>query len=177
MHSEKAHENSPAFLDKLGERLSFEQISIGLYDALSRKREGLLRSDCPLETIERFRQEELGHLMLLDRTLRQLGESPATPSTSAQLIATASQGLQKIVLSSNTSFADCLEAILIAELTDNSGWELLISLAQQAGHDNLAWEFQGALHEEQVHLSTLRSWIEDMALHDGEENYWVEKSA
>ncbi len=162
----KSSEVNPALLDKMGERLTFEQISVGLYDALSRKRQNVLARDCPLETIERFRQEELDHLGLLERSLRHLGRSPAASCASAYLAAQASLGLQKLVQNSETSFGDSLEAMVIAAATDNLGWELLISLALQAGLDDMAWEFCGALREEQIQLSTLRSWVEDLALHE-----------
>lgn len=170
----KLLEQFPIFFDKLGERMAFEQIGVGLFDALARKRQGLDgEQDFSLETIERFRQEELSHLRLLERSLRTLGGNLAVPTRSASLINTASLGLQKIVQNSFTSFTDSLEAMLIAELTDNTGWELLIPLARQANLVELAWEFQGALQEESEHLRTFRSWVEEITLREGKVTKWV----
>jgi hypothetical protein len=47
----------------------------------------------------------------------------------------------------------------VAELTDNASWELLIVLARELGHDNLAEDFQLALDAEQEHLMLVKGWL------------------
>ena len=63
-----------------------------------------------------------------------------------------------------TTLAQCLNTMLVAELADNAGWELLISLAKSSGHDDLAKRFQKALEEEGEHLTQVRAWVQELAL-------------
>ena len=58
-----------------------------------------------------------------------------------------------------TTLAQCLNAMLTAELTDNAGWELLVSLAEEAGESELAGRFLGALGQEQEHLAIIKAWL------------------
>lgn len=55
--------------------------------------------------------------------------------------------------------AQALQAILIAELADGDGWQMLIELCEDAGEDDLAEQFEDALHEETEHLAMVRSWL------------------
>lgn len=55
--------------------------------------------------------------------------------------------------------AESLNAVLIAELTDNDGWVMLIKLADRIGQDKIARRFETALQQEQEHLQTVRRWL------------------
>ena len=68
-------------------------------------------------------------------------------------------GIMQVLADPRTTLAQCLNAILSAELTDNAGWELLIQLAEQAGESELAGRFLGALTQEQEHLVTVKGWL------------------
>lgn len=178
-------ERPDLLLDKIGERIAFERGGTRLYDALIVKyrasmttgtelptlAESLaangddptpLRSfenETPLETLERIRAEELGHFQMLCEAMEQLGGDPSAMTPSANVIATASAGLIQVVTDPRTTLAQCLTAILTAELTDNAGWELLIQLTEQLGEDDLTGRFMAALSQEAQHLLIVRSWL------------------
>jgi len=60
--------------------------------------------------------------------------------------------------------AQCLHALLTAELTDNAGWELLIKLADNLGQDEMKAEFETALQKEEEHLQNVRTWVSECVL-------------
>jgi hypothetical protein len=68
-------------------------------------------------------------------------------------------GLVQAVTDPRTTLTQCLEALLVAELADNDGWKILISMAEALGQDDLASRFANALVEEDQHLASVRSWI------------------
>jgi hypothetical protein len=72
----------------------------------------------------------------------------------------AALGLMQVLTDPRTTIAQCLDAMLIAELTDNAGWEMLISLMQQTGNDDFLPEMKEALAAEQDHLVNVRAWLE-----------------
>jgi len=166
-------EPSPAlvlFLDKLGERIAFERTGTRLYSALISKHLALANAgeEPPLatagedvsDTLQRIRSEELAHFHLLCAAVAELGGDPTVQTPCADVTATASAGLMQVVTDPRTTFAQSLGAILTAELTDNAGWELLITLAEDTGHTQLVDTFAQALEAEQQHLLTVRGWIE-----------------
>ena len=59
-----------------------------------------------------------------------------------------------------TTFSDCLNAMLIAELTDVDAWNLLANLAEGMGEEELAARFRDALLEENHHLQMVRTWYQ-----------------
>ena len=65
-----------------------------------------------------------------------------------------------------TTLAQCLNAILTAELTDNAGWELLSSLADATGETDLTGQFLGALAQEQQHLLVIKNWLAAIVVDD-----------
>jgi hypothetical protein len=73
--------------------------------------------------------------------------------------ATASMGLLQVVTDPRTTLAQSLNAMLIAELADNAGWELLIALAEDAGETDIGQQFQRAMAEEEEHLLTIKGWL------------------
>jgi hypothetical protein len=54
-------------------------------------------------------------------------------------------------------------------MTDNAGWEELITLTEQAGNDDLVKRFAKARDEEQEHLEKVQHWYRQatMASMDG----------
>lgn len=178
---------SGVLMDKVGERLAFERSGVRLYEALLAKYEATCRragevlppaeqlhevahaqgmavlapvlGEMPAETLQRIRAEELEHFRLLCESMQALGGDPTAQTPSADVIATASMGLMQVLTDPRTTLAQCLNAVLSAELTDNAGWELLIQLAEQTGQSELAGRFLGALAQEQEHLVTVRGWL------------------
>jgi hypothetical protein len=172
-------------LDKVGERLAFERTGARLYDALILKYRASMESaggeplppartapgsdrgdETPLRTLERIRAEELMHFGLLREAVLQLGGDPTAVTPCADVAAVAGSGLMQVLNDPRTTLAQCLNAILTAELTDNAGWELLSSLADAAGESDLAGTFLGALAQEQQHLLIVKQWLAAVVVED-----------
>lgn len=164
-------------LDKIGERIAFERGGTRLYDALILKylsleeTEGAPTLPVPLDgddatvggVLLRIRNEEHAHFQMLCEVMQDMGGDPTAITPCGDVIATASLGLMQVVTDPRTTFAQSLNAILTAELTDNAGWELLITLAQDAGHNEAVDLFSQALAQEQVHLDTVNAWVTALA--------------
>jgi rubrerythrin len=174
------------FMDKIGERIAFERAGTRLYEALITKyqavqgmgTEALLPADqlpmpdgatvgsvgsvageSPLQTLLRIRSEELAHFKMLGLAMEKMGGDPTAQTPCADVSATASMGILQVVTDPRTTLAQCLNAMLMAELTDNAGWELLVELAEDAGETDLAGQFLGALAQEQEHLAIVKGWL------------------
>jgi hypothetical protein len=176
------------FLDKVGERIAYERAGTRLYDALITKYEALSRngaserkllpaastadpdassamaagstlSEAPLQTLQRIRGEELQHFHMLTATMERLGGDPTAQTPCADVVAVASMGLMQVLTDPRTTLAQCMNAMVTAELTDNAGWELLAQLADHAGQDELVPKFLEALREEDDHLRIVKNWL------------------
>jgi len=153
-------------LDKLSERLAFERMGTRLYEALLNKCE-TLGEETPgptLEDIEHIGSEELEHFLLINRTITELGGDPTVQSPCADMAGVASMGIMQVLTDPRSSMAQCLQAMLIAELTDNDGWRLLIQLADNLGQDEMKAEFETALANEEEHLINVRTWLQECVL-------------
>jgi hypothetical protein len=170
-------------LDKLGERMAFERTGTRLYDALITKYLALTNSgnaplvaangiehpadaEASLQVLRKIRSDELAHFHLLSDCVKALGGDPTAQTPCADVAATASMGLMQVLTDPRTTLAQCLSAILTAELTDNAGWELLSELAANAGHPELADQFTDALTTEAEHLQIVRTWLEALLMND-----------
>jgi hypothetical protein len=158
--------NPEVLLDKLGERLAFERSGVRLYEALMSKWEASAHQDSlpPLERLRQIRDEELKQFLKLDEIIRKLGADPTAQTPSANVIGLATLGAIKVADSGRLGFVDSLQAALMAELTDNDSWALLVQLAKEAGLLEEATAFREALQEEQEHLESIRTWIENLTL-------------
>ena len=170
-------------MDKIGERMAHERSGTRLYEALILKYkatreagEGLpplsraltshveptsptTSHEDPLLTLERIRAEELAHFCLLCEAMEQVGGDPSAMTPCACVASTASAGILQVVADPRTTLAQCLAAILTAELADTAGWELLVRLAEQAGETELSKRFLDALSEEMEHVDVVRNWL------------------
>jgi hypothetical protein len=151
-----------ALIDKLGERLAFERGAVRLYDALIGKCE--VRSD-ELGTIDmiglrRFRRQEAEHVRLLAEAIEQLGGDPTAQTPCADLAGVSTSGLLQVALDPRSSIAQSLQVVLAAELIDGDGWDLLIAMVREQGHDDIGDRFERALAQEAVHLEHVRGWYE-----------------
>jgi ferritin-like protein len=135
-------------LDKLGERAAFERGGTRLYDGILSKFDadphahGMVSRD----VLQHFRDEEAQHFQLVCEAIEQLGGDPTAMTPCADLTGVQAMGLWQSVSDPRSTLAQCLNTMLIAELADNAGWELLITLARSSGHDDLAEGFETALH-------------------------------
>lgn len=150
-------------LDKLSERLAFERTGTRLYDALINKCE-VLGESSPGPTLAQLRQirdEEARHFLLLNKAVTSLGGDPTVQSPCADVAAVASLGILQVLTDPRTSVAQCLQAMLTAELTDNDGWRMLSDLCVSLGFAEMAADFEQALENEEEHLASVRGWLEE----------------
>ena len=152
-------------LDKLGERCAFERTGTRYYDVLVQKHrtEGI-KKDPTASELQHFRDEELAHFEFLRRAITQLGGDPTVETPAADLAGVTSKGVGQVLADPRTKFAQCLDAILVAELADNDGWQLLTEIAVMAGQKELAERCEKALKEEQNHLQHVRRWLRALTL-------------
>jgi hypothetical protein len=157
------------FLDKLGERLAFERTAVRLYDALIAAIEVLGEEPHgpPLAELRAFREDEARHHALLRRTIASLGADPTVVTPCADTGAVAAQGLVQVSTDPRTSRSQRLQALLVAELTDTDGWDLLVALARGMDRDDLAQGFEMAQRQEAHHLSRVRAWLRTAVLSAG----------
>jgi hypothetical protein len=151
-------------LDKLGERLAFERGGTRLWEALITKCvAGAEGSDMlPMEVVQRIHDEEMRHMELVRSIIESMGADPTAMTPCADVTGVAALGLVQVLTDPRTTIAQSLDAILIAELTDNAGWEMLITLMQQTGNETFVSDMNQALIAEQDHLRNVRSWLEKL---------------
>jgi hypothetical protein len=149
------------FVDKLGERLAFERTGVRLYGALISKFDafGSFDGGPTREALVEIMNQEHQHFALLADAVTQVGGDPTVVTPSADLHATMTAGVLAVTVDPRTTFVQCLDAALVAELADNAAWEVLAELAMQNGEDELAAAFETAREQEAVHLETVKGWI------------------
>lgn len=149
------------FLDKLGERLAFERTGVRFYEALISKYEALggFAGGPDRAALEKLMMEEHEHFRLLSDTISNMGADPTVITPSADLQATLSKGINEVLVDPRTNFAQCLEAILVAELADNECWDTLVELTRQNTKEGVISLFERARQQETEHLAKVRSWI------------------
>lgn len=156
----KGHKAS-AFLDKLGERIAFERTGTRLYEGALAKLEvyGSWEGGPSRDQLQKILNDELSHFVLLNEAMEKMGGDPTAMTPSADVIAMVSEGIPKVMADARTNLRQSLEALLVAELSDNAGWELLIELARGLGQDDLVTRFQAALEAEAEHLVWVTKWV------------------
>jgi hypothetical protein len=156
------------FLDKLGERLAFERTGARIYDALIAKVKALQADGAstlpPLEILQRIRDQEASHGLMVAEAMRGLGADPTAQTPCADLAGVESGGIVHAVTDPRTTLAQSLHAVLIAEMADNYGWETLIALAEDQHHPAMAADFASALGHERTHLQQVQAWYEELTL-------------
>jgi hypothetical protein len=161
--------NKPSVLiDKLGERLAYERTGVRLYEALLVKAKAA--SSGPLldiATLQRFRDDEESHFHMVGKYMTGIGADPTAMTPCADVMGVASMGFMQVLTDPRTTPSQALNAILAIELTDNAGWEVLIELAREAGHSDMAQAFTVALETEQLHMQTVRGWVRQAVLEEG----------
>lgn len=117
----------------------------------------------PLEQRKQMRDDEARHFALVADVIGSLGGDPTAQTPGADVAGVEAMGLLHTINDARTTAVQSLQAILVAELTDKSGWELLIALAEQQNHDTMAGNFNRALERERIHLQRVRAWHEEAA--------------
>jgi rubrerythrin len=159
-------------LDKIGERLAFERSGVRLYDALLVKLEASHTHDSSItpERIEEIRDDELRHAGILASALQQMGADPTAVTPCADVTGVMGGGFVQVLTDAKTTLTQCLNTMLLAELGDLAGWELLIELTEQLGQDDLAQQFREAAEEESRHEVTIREWVRTSVLGQADED-------
>lgn len=149
------------FIDKLGQRAGFERAGVRLYEAALSKLDvfGTWDGGPSRDQLEKIRRDELAHFALVKHTIEKLGGDPTALTPAADLQANMSEGVPKMLVDPRVNLLQSLDGLLTAELVDNASWELLIQLARELGHNEIAEDFQRALDVEQEHLALVRSWL------------------
>lgn len=154
-------------IDKLGERLAYERTGVRLYEAAIAKAEALQGSDTELmETLRKVRNEEAEHMMMLKGAIETLGADPTAQTPCADVVGVQALGIVQVLSDPRTNIPQMLQALLTIELTDNAAWELLIELADTAGHSKMAESFQHCLTQENDHLVRIKSLLRGELLTD-----------
>ncbi len=154
-----------SLVDKLGERLAFERGGTRLYDAMIMKvmtLQGDLQvsgSRVDLASLQRIRMEEQAHMNLVKQALEELGADPTAMTPCADVVGVTSMGIIQTISDPRTTVAQSLNALLSAELTDHAGWELLMEVAEELGHDEMAVRFSVAATTEAEHLTLVKDWL------------------
>ena len=160
--------NPQVFIDKLAERAAYERGGTRLYDALIVKfmscdpqPAGISRED-----LADIRSDELAHYHLVVDAITSLGGDPTAQTPSADVVGVGTMGLMQVLNDPRTTFSDCLNAMLTAELTDVDAWDLLARLADDIGEEDLAVQFRQALLQENEHLQRVRRWYQASVMGD-----------
>jgi bacterioferritin (cytochrome b1) len=171
-------ERPQVFIDKLAERLAYERGGTRLYDAVIAKcmaHEAELERASLQEVIE-IRNEEASHAALIRACIEQLGADPTAQTPSADLVGVATAGFLQAAADPRTTLAQTLQVALAAELVDVASWEMLISMAEQLGHDGMVERFRHALEHETEHVAKVRRWCESLTFVDAQPRASTAKS-
>lgn len=154
--------NPEVFIDMLGERLAFERGGVRLYESMLTKCQATPEKIPGMSTdqLAHFRDEEAKHFRWIADALETLGADSTAQTPGADVTGIESMGIMQVMDDPRTTLSQSLHALLVAELADHDGWELLIKLADDMGQDEMAKNFRQALKEEEEHLSHVRSWHE-----------------
>ncbi len=157
-----AQTNKDKAIDLLNERLTFERAGVRLYDSIIEK---VGRAADPslqglIGPLREHRNEEKEHEEWLEEQIRALGGDAHAETDMSRLITLESRGLEQVVLDGDQNPGHLFHALLTAELVDNSGWQLLLELADEADDGEAREAFQKRLHEEADHLLLTRQVVE-----------------
>ena len=160
-------DNPEVLIDKLGERLAYERTGVRLYEALIAKVGAASTGPMvDIGALQEIRDDELSHFQLLAQCLTQIGADPTAVTPCADVAGVMATGHLQVLTDPRTTVSQALNAILAIELADNASWELLAELAQSAGHDQMAQQFQAALATEAHHLDLVRGWLRQAVMEE-----------
>jgi bacterioferritin (cytochrome b1) len=163
-----ADTNREKVIDLLTERLTFERSGVKLYDRILEK----MRESEDQQITKMFdqmlehRDQEKEHEEWLEDQLRAIGGDAHGETEGALLVETESEGIEKVILEQRSSLAQMFHALLVAELADNAGWDLLVQIADEADDPKARRAFKKRLHEEEEHLIFVRRALEKLSIRE-----------
>jgi len=157
-----AGKNVSRVIDLLNERLAFERAGVKLYDTILARMRSDRRVERMVEQMKEHREQEKEHEEWLEEQIRALGGDAHTPSEKSILVQAESQGIEHVI-ERDPQLPHDFHALLVAELADNAGWDLLVQLADEVGDRDAKKEFKKRLHEEEEHLLFVRKAVEQFA--------------
>jgi bacterioferritin (cytochrome b1) len=154
-------------VDLLTERLTFERAGVALYEAIITKIEASADKQVQrmLPQLREHAHEEKEHEEWLEAQIRALGGDTHAKTEMARLVEIESSGIEQVIIDGDNDPKHLFHALLTAELTDNAGWELLVSLAGEAGDRDAKKAFKQRLSEEKDHLAFVRRAVEGFTCH------------
>lgn len=153
-----AEKNPEKLVDLLHERLTFERTSVRLYDRVLALMAASTEPQIQgmLDTMQAHRDEEAEHQEWLEEQIRTLGGDVNGETEMSRLVAEEARGIEQVILRPDAQLPHLFHALMAAELVDNAGWDLLVSLAEEADDDEALDTFGLRLAEEEDHLEYLR---------------------
>jgi hypothetical protein len=131
---------------------------VRLYDAILGKLESSPSGAATeiLPQMRHFRNEVREHEEFLEAAVRSLGGDAHAETERSRLQKTEASGIEQVILNPASDVAELFHALLAAELVDSAGWDLLVSLADEAGDREAKRAFKQRLREEREHLEFVR---------------------
>jgi rubrerythrin len=160
--------NREKVLDLLTARHAYERAAVKLYDTILAKMRASGSGDVMrmLPKLSELHEQEMEHEAWLDEQIRAAGGDAQAETEMTRLEETESSGVEKIVLEEDAPLPKMFHALLVAELGDNAGWDLLAQLAGEAGDHEAKRSFKKRLHQEEAHLLFVRRVVQRFARRD-----------
>lgn len=162
-----AEKNRAKVIDVLNERLAFERAGVKLYDRILEvmRTSGDENVNRMLDEMQEHRNEEKEHEEWLEEQIRGLGGDAHAKTEHSELVERESVGIEQVVMS-DARLPHLFHALLAAELVDNAGWDLLVSLADEASDHEARREFRKRMHEEMDHLLLVRKAVQKFSVQE-----------
>jgi len=147
-------------VDLLTERLTFERAAVKLYDTVMSKMRRSKEASLVglLGQMTRQRDEEREHEEWLEERVRELGSDAHTATKLSDLVAREWKGVMDVV-AEDKEIPHLFHALLIAELVDDTGWTLLVQLADEARDEWARKELRRRALDEEEHLLFIRNVV------------------
>jgi bacterioferritin (cytochrome b1) len=113
--------------------------------------------------LTQHRDEEREHARWLEEQIRALGGDADAKTEMSELVTRESRGIADVILDGDNHLSHLFHALLTAELADRAGWELLLSLADQAQDRDTRRELKRRLAQEEQHVAFIRHVVESLA--------------
>ena len=158
-----AERHPEKLLDLLNERLTFERLAVKLYDDILAK---IHESDLPsvagisaaFGQMKEYRNQEKEHEEWLEEQIRALGGDAHARTEMSELVEREARGVAEVV-EKDSELSHLLHALQTAELVDDTGWKLLLELADEADDDEAREQFRKRSEEEERHVIFARALV------------------